>query len=291
VIGDDEAAAIAGGGSDARRSTARVRVDARRGGRPGTARRGRCGCAAGGGAAGRRRCRPTWRRCCRPGGGSMTDDVSLLPGLGWRTLRPGVTRLWRTPRVVRRSRCEGTCPEGSRWDQAGPGDMREGTDERAAGWRASWWPVELLHALPGALLVRAGDGTVGWVRGLLTAGRAPRGGASGGGGRRARRCGGWRCEPARASRGAVPARGDDEAAHRLFGAGAAVRARGAGAGVAAALDGPGRRRGGRGGRWASREISCSWPASGRGGHVGVVLRGIGRGRADAGARVDEPRAR
>jgi len=86
-----------------------------------------------------------------PGWRARTDEVTLLPGLGWRALRPGVTRVWRTPRLAEGAGAKGHVPWAS-----------ELTSELLAG----DGPVELLHALPGALLVRARDGAVGWVRGL-----------------------------------------------------------------------------------------------------------------------------
>jgi len=95
-----------------------------------------------------------------PGWRVVTEEVTPLPGLGWRALRPGVTRVWRTPQLA-----EGAGPKGH-----GAGDSL--TSELLAG----DGPVELLHALPGALLVRAGDGAIGWVRGLGPASAGPRAG-------------------------------------------------------------------------------------------------------------------
>jgi murein DD-endopeptidase / murein LD-carboxypeptidase len=87
-----------------------------------------------------------------PGWRAVTDAVEPLRGLGWRALRPGVTRLWRTPWLS-----EGICPSGQGpWDSGLTSELLAGDG-----------PVELLHALPGAALVRAGDGAVGWVRGRL----------------------------------------------------------------------------------------------------------------------------
>lgn len=94
-----------------------------------------------------------------PGWRALTDEVTLLPGLGWRALRSGVTRVWRTPRLA-----EGACTKGH-----GARDSAL-TSELLAG----DGPVELLHAQPGALLVRAGGGAVGWVRGLGSAVAVPR---------------------------------------------------------------------------------------------------------------------
>ncbi|MBL9102834.1 MAG: C40 family peptidase [Myxococcales bacterium] len=78
--------------------------------------------------------------------------VTALVGRGWRALPPGVTRLWRTPGVA-----DGTGAYGH-----GPRDS-----ELTSELLASDGPVELLHALPGAALVRGVDGAVGWVRGRL----------------------------------------------------------------------------------------------------------------------------
>lgn len=85
-----------------------------------------------------------------PGWRVDVGGVEALPGLGWRALRPGVTRLWRTPGMAFGT---GTCGHV-------PGDS-ELTTELVPG----DGPVELLHALPGAALVRGVDGAVGWLRG------------------------------------------------------------------------------------------------------------------------------
>ena len=98
-----------------------------------------------------------------PGWTVVTDGLVGLAGREWRALRPGVTRLWRTPGLA-----EGAGSKGH-----GPRDS-ELTSELLVG----DGPVELLHALPGSLLVRAGDGAVGWVRGGL--GPAVRGGGGAG---------------------------------------------------------------------------------------------------------------
>lgn len=95
----------------------------------------------------------------------VTDDVALLPGLGWRALRPGVTRLWRTPQRVEGAGAKGHVAEDS---------LHHGAAGLTSELLAGDGPVELLHALPGALLVRASDGAVGWVRGLGSATAGPR---------------------------------------------------------------------------------------------------------------------
>jgi len=79
--------------------------------------------------------------------------VSARPGLGWRTLGPGVTPLWRAPRLA--------LATGSKRHVLGDMSSELVRDDGA---------VELLAELPGWALVRAGDGTVGWVRGALRAG-------------------------------------------------------------------------------------------------------------------------
>ena len=79
--------------------------------------------------------------------------VSARPGLGWRTLGPGVTPLWRAPRLALATGLK----------EHVPGDLSsELVREDGA--------VELLAELPGWALVRAGDGTVGWVREALRPG-------------------------------------------------------------------------------------------------------------------------
>jgi hypothetical protein len=77
--------------------------------------------------------------------------VTVRPGLGWRALGPGVTPLWRTPRLA------------------------HVTPELTSELLASDGPVELLAEREGWALVRADDGTVGWLRGTLRPGtRSPR---------------------------------------------------------------------------------------------------------------------
>lgn len=93
-----------------------------------------------------------------PGWQVDTGEVLGLAGLGWHALRPGVTQMWRTPNLS-----DGTFSKGQ-----GLGDML--TSELLVG----DGPVELLHASPDALLVRAGDGAVGWVRGVGPAVTRPR---------------------------------------------------------------------------------------------------------------------
>jgi hypothetical protein len=75
--------------------------------------------------------------------------VTVRPGLGWRALGPGVTPLWRTPRSAHVA-----------------ADL---TSELLA----SDGPVELLAERGGWALVRADDGTVGWLRGALRPGTRP----------------------------------------------------------------------------------------------------------------------
>jgi hypothetical protein len=93
-----------------------------------------------------------------PGWRVDATAVTPLAGLGWRAPGPGATRLWRTPWLA-----EGTCLEGQ---------MHGLTSELLAG----DGPVELLHARGEALLVRARDGTVGWVRGPLAPASGPEAG-------------------------------------------------------------------------------------------------------------------
>lgn len=89
-----------------------------------------------------------------PGWRVDTGGVTALAGREWRGLRAGVTRLWRRPGLF-----EGTCALGH-----GLRDS-ELTSELLVG----DGPVEVLHALAGATLVRGVDGAVGWVRGRLGA--------------------------------------------------------------------------------------------------------------------------
>lgn len=75
-------------------------------------------------------------------------NVAVRPGLGWRATGPGVRRLWRAPGRV------------------GAGPLRAPvalTSELLPG----DGPVLVVAELPGWTLVRAGDGTVGWLHGPL----------------------------------------------------------------------------------------------------------------------------
>ncbi|MBA3546910.1 MAG: hypothetical protein H0T76_10540, partial [Nannocystis sp.] len=78
------------------------------------------------------------------------SQVQVRAPIGWRAPGPGVTRLWRTAGLAL-----GTCSEEQMISGLStellPGDG----------------PVALLAELPGCALVRASDGTVGWVRGAL----------------------------------------------------------------------------------------------------------------------------
>lgn len=94
-----------------------------------------------------------------PGGWCLDlSRVSVRPAIGWRGLGPGVTRLWRAPMMSL-----GTCGKGHVPEQHGltsellPGDG----------------PVLLLAELRRWSLVRAGDGTVGWLCGPLRPTLAP----------------------------------------------------------------------------------------------------------------------
>jgi len=94
-------------------------------------------------------------------------DASLVQTrapIGWRAPGPGVTRLWRTSALALvaganahgvRDMSEWACLEG----QADAGLSTELLPGDG--------PVALLAELPGCALVRASDGTVGWVRGAL----------------------------------------------------------------------------------------------------------------------------
>lgn len=89
--------------------------------------------------------------------------VSARARLGWRTVGPGVARLWRAPRLVQETGAKRHVP-GASTGFAGLSSELVAADG----------PVELLAAGPGAWsLVRAGDGTVGWLRGPLLPTRAP----------------------------------------------------------------------------------------------------------------------
>ncbi len=76
--------------------------------------------------------------------------VVTRAGLGWRALPPGVTRLWRAPRLAL-----ATCMNGQV-----PGLL---TSELLMGDGPVWGLTELR----GWSLVRASDGTVGWLHGKL----------------------------------------------------------------------------------------------------------------------------
>jgi hypothetical protein len=82
--------------------------------------------------------------------------VAVRPGLGWRSLGPGVTPLWRAPRLNLATGMKGHVPS----------DL---TSELLASDGA----VELLVERGGWALVRADDGTVGWLQGPLRAGTRP----------------------------------------------------------------------------------------------------------------------
>lgn len=96
-----------------------------------------------------------------PGWRIDTREVQTRAATAWRAPGPGVTRLWRSPALALngglfvhggKAMSEDSCPEGQ--VDAGlstellPGDG----------------PVAVLAELPGCALVRASDGTVGWVR-------------------------------------------------------------------------------------------------------------------------------
>ena len=96
-----------------------------------------------------------------PGWRLDASAVTTRPALGWRAPGPGVARLWRAPRLSQETCAMGHVPEfHGLASELLPGDG----------------PVELLAepaAAPGWALVRAGDGTVGWLRGPLRPSRAP----------------------------------------------------------------------------------------------------------------------
>ncbi len=99
-----------------------------------------------------------------PGWSIDATQVQVRAPIGWRAPGPGVTRLWRTSALALaagmegpgvKDMADGTCPEG----QADAGLSTELLPGDG--------PLALLTALPGCALVRASDGTVGWVRGAL----------------------------------------------------------------------------------------------------------------------------
>jgi len=97
-----------------------------------------------------------------PGWSIDATQVQVRAPIGWRAPGPGVTRLWRTSALALSGGVDGaedmsveTCPRGQ-------ADMGLST-ELLPGDGA----LALLTALPGCMLVRASDGTVGWVRGAL----------------------------------------------------------------------------------------------------------------------------
>lgn len=104
-------------------------------------------------------------------------DVQVRAPIGWRAPGPGVTRLWRTPALARAAEGDGledmagrACPvEQVMNDGAGPiGQLATGLSTELLSGDG---PVALLAELPGCALVRASDGTVGWVRGGLAPAR------------------------------------------------------------------------------------------------------------------------
>jgi hypothetical protein len=82
--------------------------------------------------------------------------VAVRPGLGWRTLGPGVTPLWRAPRLAIATGTKGHVASGL-----------------SSELLASDGAVELLTERAGWSLVRAQDGTVGWLQGALRPGTRP----------------------------------------------------------------------------------------------------------------------
>lgn len=99
-----------------------------------------------------------------PGWHIDASQVQTRAPIGWRAPGPGVTRLWRTSALALaaganarggRDMAEGACLEG----HVGAGLSTELLPGDG--------PVALLAELPGCALVRASDGTVGWVRGAL----------------------------------------------------------------------------------------------------------------------------
>lgn len=104
--------------------------------------------------------------------------------LGRRAPGPGVTCVWRTPALalaggsmghVLKGMSPGTGPMGHvpRGMSPGPGvGLRAGLSTELLPGDG---PLELLAELPGCALVRADDGTVGWVGGRLAAMHGPRG--------------------------------------------------------------------------------------------------------------------
>ncbi|MBK9756516.1 MAG: C40 family peptidase [Nannocystis sp.] len=88
-----------------------------------------------------------------PGGWCLDlAGVSVRPALGWRALGPGVTRLWRAPKMALETGAKGHVPEyHGLTSELLPGDG----------------PVLLLAEWRQWSLVRAGDGTVGWLCGRV----------------------------------------------------------------------------------------------------------------------------
>lgn len=97
-----------------------------------------------------------------PGWRLDVAGVHARAPLGWRATGPGVTRLWRTPAAFYHL-SHATCAKGH------VPKFHDLTSELLPGDGA----VELLAELRGAALVRAGDGTVGWLRGPLLPAPAP----------------------------------------------------------------------------------------------------------------------
>lgn len=78
--------------------------------------------------------------------------VGVRPALGWRAPGPGVTRLWRAPKMALETGVKGHVPKfHGLTSELLPGDG----------------PVLLLAEWRQWSLVRAGDGTVGWLRGPM----------------------------------------------------------------------------------------------------------------------------
>ena len=99
-----------------------------------------------------------------PGWRIDTSQVQTRAPIGWRAPGPGVTRLWRSSALaiadgmkghVVRDMADRACPLGHA-DSGLSTELLPGDG-----------PVAVLAELPGCALVRASDGTVGWVRGGL----------------------------------------------------------------------------------------------------------------------------
>ena len=82
-----------------------------------------------------------------------SSGVVARPGLGWRTLGPGVTPLWRAPRLALATGAKGHVHS-----------------DLSSELLASDGAVELLAQRGAWALVRTDDGTVGWLQGALRPG-------------------------------------------------------------------------------------------------------------------------